>query len=302
MNSSARTAKQRLPLGRLASLLVFTGILAIQAVGSVWSIFAYTNQSNATLGVDDFGADWHSLSSVIRNGGYRVSGVYPAGPAGRAGLRDGDLVVEVNGRSVADHPDAYWGPLNFAIPGDTLALAWIHGGDPAEAMKQATVLDGLDSLAGAYAWASIWESAGDFEQAAAAYRRAVARDTSSTDRARYRFGLFLMRAEEYGAAAAILAEVLARHPDDLIVLYQVGKVDLFMKRNLDEAIRCFRRCLDEAVPIGGPSPAMTHYRLGQVYDLQGNRDSALAELRRAVALQPGAQEISQVLQGVERRK
>jgi tetratricopeptide (TPR) repeat protein len=167
------------------------------------------------------------------------------------------------------------------------------------------MLEGLDSLAGAYAWASIWESEGDAEQAATAFRRAIVHDTSATDEARYQLGLFLVRTEQYQEARAVFTEILTRpghSPDDAIVLYQLGKADLLLRRHLDEAARCFRRYLASPVPPGGASPAMAHYRLGQVFDLQGKRDSALIELRRARELQPRNQVIAWALRDVERRR
>ena len=61
------------------------------------------------------------------DGGVRIVAVVPGGPAARAGIRDGDLVIRVNGRDVPDR-DALLGVLESATTGERLRVELLRAG------------------------------------------------------------------------------------------------------------------------------------------------------------------------------
>ena len=176
----------------------------------------------------------------------------------------------------------------------------IAGGDEDEAVRQAEIIQSLDSLSGAYAWASIWQEREDFEKAESALRQAVALDTSSTYDARFGLGYFFQQRERYAEAESTFQEILRLNPDDMRAVYQLGKTYLLAKRNLQEAERCFRQYLQVAPVRYAPSWAAAHWRLGMVFDAQGKRDDALMQLRKAVEMDHDSEQFRKTLEEVEK--
>ena len=84
----------------------------------------------AVRGADEFGltveplpAD-HALRLDLRAGGVVVTTVSPGSAAEKAGLRRGDVIVELNRRPVADAP-AFYGALGALRPGES-TLLYVH--------------------------------------------------------------------------------------------------------------------------------------------------------------------------------
>jgi len=182
-----------------------------------------------------------------------------------------------------------------------LAAPSIVGGDKDDGKEQAAILEGLDALYGSYAWASVWEREGDLHKAEAALRNAVQLDTSSAFYARYALGYFFERNQKYDEAVGVFKDIVALKPDEMNAVFQVGKIFVITKRNLDEAETCFKRYLEVEAPPNAPDWGAAHWRLGMVYDLQGKVDLAVAELRKAVALAPDNKEFRKTLKQVEKK-
>src|SRR5438874_732904 len=80
----------------------------------------------AWVGLDVAGAE--DLRGWKRAGGLRVSQVAPGGPAARAGVAAGDVLVSAHGRRLRTFLD--WEAVLLAIgPGDTLTVSYRHGGE-----------------------------------------------------------------------------------------------------------------------------------------------------------------------------
>lgn len=182
-----------------------------------------------------------------------------------------------------------------------LSAPGIVGGDRAEGKSQAQILVQQDSLYGAYAWASVYEREEDPEKAEAALRRAVELDTSSTYYARYALGYFLERSGQYDKAAEVFRDILENKPDEMNALFQVGKICVLTESELDEAERCFKRYLEVEAPPNAPSWAAAHWRLGKVYEIQGQLTLALMEHRKAVELAPHNREFRESLKKLEKK-
>jgi tetratricopeptide (TPR) repeat protein len=183
-----------------------------------------------------------------------------------------------------------------------VAAPGLVGGDRDRARKEAQIIEVQDSLYGSYAWATIWEREADLDKSEAYLRRAVDLDTSSTFYARYALGYFFERNQKYDEAVEVFKAILAKKPDEMNAVFQVGKICVLTESNLEDAEVCFRRYLEVEAPPNAPDWASAHWRLGMVYDLQGKTDLALAELRKAVELAPDNKEFRKTLKQVEKKK
>lgn len=182
-----------------------------------------------------------------------------------------------------------------------LAAPGIVGGNKDRGIRQAEIIETQDSLYGAYAWAGVHERENELDRAEASLKRAVELDTSSTYYARYALGYFYERHERYDEAIAVFRDILAKKPDEMVAVFQVGKICAITESDLDEAETCFKRYLEVEAPPNAPDRAAAHWRLGMVYDIQGKTDLAITELRMAVELAPHNKDFRRTLKEVERK-
>jgi serine protease Do len=107
----------------------------------------------------DVTADIAGSVGLARIGGVIIKDVYPKGPAAQAGIRQGDVVVAVNGRDIADGEDLRFRIATLPI-GTTAELAVLRGRErlslpitlapaPEDPPRNQTKLEGAVPLAGA---------------------------------------------------------------------------------------------------------------------------------------------------------
>ena len=178
----------------------------------------------------------------------------------------------------------------------------IAGGDKVKAKKQAEITQGIDSLYGAIAWASYWLHEKDTLKAEYHLRVSARLDTTSDHMAKYQLGFFLVNQKRYYESAEVFEKLFQEYPDQMSALYQIGRSYVLAKDSLNKAERCFKQYLQVKPKKGSPSWAGAHWRLGMAYDLQGKKDSAIAELEEAVRLDPENKEFKQTLEEVKKKK
>jgi tetratricopeptide (TPR) repeat protein len=86
-------------------------------------------------------------------------------------------------------------------------------------------------------------------------------------------------------------------PDDFGPHYQAGKAILVSgdAQQLSRAESCFRKYLTQEPEAGSPPLAAAHWRLGLVFEKQGRKEEARAELQSALHLDPTFKEARQDL-------
>jgi tetratricopeptide (TPR) repeat protein len=296
MSGQPRRDGESFPWRRLSLLLLLGGIVIAHLAMSLWSVAESTRFGRVLIGGDSYDAGWGELSWIRNQGGARLWGVYDGdSPIEQAGLRNGDLVVAVNGRRVVRHPIAWLGPRYWGRPGDTLAVSYVRGWDLDGATRQAAAIETLSPFEGALTQAQLHEARGDAAQAEQELRRAVESDTSAAQTALNRLGILLMRQKRPADAAMVYRRMVARDSTSSIALYRLGESDLLANQELTEAERCFRRHLGMPPKRGEPTLASAHWLLGRVLDARGRHAEALAELKRAVDLEPYTQEFARTL-------
>lgn len=190
----------------------------------------------------------------------------------------------------------------FSLMQYYLMAPGIAGGDKEKAKKQAEIMQGLDSCYGAWAWALVWQKENDFDKAETLLRKAVELDTSSDYRATHWLGVFLQEREKYTQAVELFEKLYNEHPDQMAALYQIGRTYVFAKDSLDKAERCFKQYLQVEPKKNTPDWAAAHWRLGMVYDLQGKTDLAIAELEKALKLDPKNKDYKKTLKKLKKKK
>ena len=104
-------------------------------------------------------------------------------------------------------------------------------------------------------------------------------------------GYLYQRQQAYEKAAAAFEKVLAVDSADVTALYQIGRTLVLSESDLQRAEECFKRYLAESRYKGWwPDRAAAHWRLSMVYDLKGRTDMAIAELEKALELDPKKEE------------
>jgi len=182
-----------------------------------------------------------------------------------------------------------------------LVAPGLIGGDKKKANEQAAALAARNDLYGSYAWASIYERDQDLARAESLYQRAVGLDTSSTAAALYGLAYFYERNKKYDDAIGVFKQISDNRPEDLAAVFQLGRAYLVAGTNLEGAEAAFTRYLAEGPAPNGPDEAAARWRLGMVYDLEGRRDEALAQLRKAVELAPKSKQYKSTLEEVEKK-
>ncbi|MEM7201054.1 MAG: trypsin-like peptidase domain-containing protein [Planctomycetota bacterium] len=95
------------------------------------------------LSSDFLGNVWIGMQVDEQDGRVVVASVDPAGPADRAGIRRGDVVVSTNGRQTSSQADYARGLLT-AQPGQALPLALLRRGDELEVEAVPLTMVGLE--------------------------------------------------------------------------------------------------------------------------------------------------------------
>jgi tetratricopeptide (TPR) repeat protein len=192
--------------------------------------------------------------------------------------------------------------VRFSLFQYYLVAPGIAGGDKKKAEKEAKIIQGLDPFLGAQAWAAYWEREKDLIRAEEYLIEAVKFDTSSTFKAKYSLGYFYQVNKKYDKAITSFNEILTKKPEEMNALYQLGKTYILAQHNLEEAEDCFTKYLKVEPSENSPSWAAAHWRLGMVYDLQGEKELALQESKKALELEPDNKEFKKTLQELQKKK
>ncbi len=171
----------------------------------------------------------------------------------------------------------------------------IAGGSPSKAKVELAELQKLSPLMADWAQADVAESHKDLKTAQSWLADAVRLDTSG--RSSYMLGLVLMAQNRYAEAIKVFEQGIQKAPSDADNEYQLGRACLLGKLDLDKGVVAFSRYL--AMPHSWypdtPSYPWAHYRLGQIYGLQGKADKQKSEYLAALKIDPGFKQARQAL-------
>jgi len=186
--------------------------------------------------------------------------------------------------------EARFGLLQFHLMAPGVA-----GGNKEEARKQVEEIARLDESTGHLAAAALYEADKKYEEAEKELLKAVEAKPEDSDNLLW-LGMFYQRRGFYDKALATFEKLLEEHPDKHSALYQIGKTSVLAGKNLDRAEECLKEYLGYRSEWGEPDKAAAHWRLGQVYELQGKLDLAEAEWREGLELDPGSRYLKRSLE------
>ncbi len=97
--------------------------------------------------------------------------------------------------------------------------------------------------------------------------------------------LFALR-ERWADLDAIIGQAEKNVPDNFNPYYQAGRILLNTGKDLPRAERYFRKYLTQEPEGNSPHWAAAHWRLGLVFEKQGRKPEAIAEIEAAAKLEP----------------
>ena len=93
--------------------------------------------------------------------------------------------------------------------------------------------------------------------------------------------------KKFDQAFAAIDGILQREPENMVALYQLGRLAAITKKQLDRGEVALQRYLAHA-PIGREPPlSAAHWRLGIICEQKGDQPAARAEYEAALKLDPG---------------
>ncbi|MDE3153573.1 MAG: tetratricopeptide repeat protein [Acidobacteriota bacterium] len=188
-----------------------------------------------------------------------------------------EKAVELDPRDVAARRDL----MEFYLD-----APWIVGGGQDKARDQLSAIAALDPVQGDLARATYLLSDGRTDQAAEAYRRALAAQPASAD-PYFEAAAFYLRHRDRAALADAVAGAARVAPDDARLGFYRGVTAVIDGRADHAAERALLAYL-AAPPPGddAPSPASAHLWLGRLYEQDGRVPEAVEQYRRVLALVP----------------
>jgi len=159
----------------------------------------------------------------------------------------------------------------------------LMGGGVDKARHQADEIARRDAVRGAVARATIAQHEKDDAGAEGILQDALARSPGNLE-LRRSLGQIYQNEQKWDAAFALYEQILQQDADAWVVLYQVGRAAAVSGQRLDRGAAALQRYLGHTPAPEEPSLANAHYRLGMIYEHQGNLASARAEYQAALRL------------------
>lgn len=198
-------------------------------------------------------------------------------------------------RAVELDPDAVDARLDL-LQFYVVAPAFVGGGGD-RARAQAVEIRRRNRFRGHLADAAVAEDSGDDAGAEREYAAAVAAFPDSAAGARA-LGAFYARRKQWDRAFDVL-ERAARERNDSVALYHVGRTASLSGQHLARGAEALRAYLAYRPEETDPSLASAHYRLGLIYEKQGQRDLAREEFAATLKLDPSQSDAKEALKRVE---
>ena len=159
------------------------------------------------------------------------------------------------------------------------------GGSVDKAREQAGEIAKRDAVRGAIARANIAMNQKDAAAAERIVQEALAKHPGEP-RLRQSLGLSYQTQQRWDAAFDVYEAMLAADPNAWDALYQVGRTAALSGQRLDRGAAALKRYLGHTPDQDSPPIANAHYRLGMIYEKQGNKPAARAEYQAALKLDP----------------
>lgn len=172
-----------------------------------------------------------------------------------------------------------------------LANYYIHapsigGGSISKAKEQVEEVKKYDPEEAVVLMAEIYTSENNYDAAIEEYKRLLEIEPGNTN-ACYRLGMLYQGLEQYAEAMDMFEMAVSIDTNEFASLYQVGRTSIFSGTNINRGIECMKAYLLANPGSPYPSADAAHWRLGMLYELNGNIGKALLEYETALSIKPG---------------
>lgn len=177
----------------------------------------------------------------------------------------------------------------------------VAGGSVKKAAEYAEQVKILDPSRGHPLMAQVFVKNKDYESAEKEYMALLEMNRHDAD-SHYQLGFFYQTAEWWDKASAAFEKALEIEPKHMNALYQMGRTGVFSGENLNRAAECLKLYLTLEPGPGSPTLGNAHWRLGMIYEKQGNEDLAKAEYEAALKLDPNDTNAKEALEKLQSDK
>ena len=115
-------------------------------------------------------------------------------------------------------------------------------------------------------------------------------------------GMIYQQKEDFQKAFEAFETVITLDSTALYSLYQIGRTAVFSGQNLERGIECLKIYLRYEPEEDNPSLDAAHWRLGMIYEIQGEIDLAKAEYEEAIKLNPKDKDYKKALKKLKKKK
>ncbi len=115
-------------------------------------------------------------------------------------------------------------------------------------------------------------------------------------------GYLYQQKKQYDHAFKTFENIIKHHPDYYPALYQIGRTAVYSGANLDRGIESLKKYLQHAPGDNDPSWANAHFRLGALYEHQGDKAAAQKEYQAALKLDPSYEDAKKALEKLKDNK
>jgi tetratricopeptide (TPR) repeat protein len=170
------------------------------------------------------------------------------------------------------------------------------GGSKEKAVATAREIIGLNAAEGHRVLGSIYAREKKVADAEKEYLEAARIDPQ------YKTSLagFYLGQQLYEKAFALFDEALKKNPDDMLVVYQVGRTSAVSGQRLEQGEAALRKYLTHTPKANEPSLAGANMRLGQILEKKGNKAAAKKHYEVAVKLDATMKEAKEGLSRVSK--
>lgn len=171
----------------------------------------------------------------------------------------------------------------------------IMGGGVDKAQAQAGEIARRDPVRGAVAYANVALHEKDPAKAIKLLDAAIAK-APTEPRLRMALGMVYTSEERWDDAFGVYDAILTTEPNHWAALYQVGRTAALSGKRLDQGKAALERYIAGTPGPDAPPVANAHYRLGMIYQQQGNKNAARAEYQAALRLDPKLKDAKEALE------
>jgi tetratricopeptide (TPR) repeat protein len=169
------------------------------------------------------------------------------------------------------------------------------GGSVEKAKAQAAEIGKRDAVRGALAQANVAMQEKDAAKALGVLTAALAKAPGDAKLQMGLGGIYITQ-ERWDDAFRTYEAILTAEPDHWNALYQVGRAAALSGKRLDQGKSALERYMAGTPGPESPPIANAHYRLGMIYQHQGNKAAARAEYQAALKLDPKLKDAKEALE------